>query len=150
MGKRVVGFWNLITRIRRPKCDAGNVLILLPSCLQSSGCIRKLANSVDECERCGKCSVAGILELAERYGCRTAMATGGRLAMKLARKPEIKAVVAVACEKELQQGLRGVFPKPALGIINIRPNGPCRDTDVELDQVEGAIRYLTSGNRTRH
>ncbi len=87
--------------------------------------------------------MADILDLAEKHGCRAAVATGGRLAMHLAKQDHIEAVIAVACEKELQEGLKGVFPKPALGVINIRPNGPCKDTDVEVEEVEKTIIYLT-------
>ncbi len=84
--------------------------------------------------------MADVLRTADRYGCRAAVAAGGRLAMQLAKQEDIKAIIAIACEKELQEGLKGVFPKPALGIINIRPNGPCRDTDVSVEEVEKAIR----------
>jgi hypothetical protein len=70
------------------------------------------------------------------------VATGGRLALELAKAEGVKAIVAVACEKELQAGLTGVFPKPSLGIINLRPHGPCRDTDVDLGEVEEAIAWL--------
>jgi hypothetical protein len=55
---------------------------------------------------------------------------------------DIHAVVAIACEKELQEGMGGVFPKPGLGIINIRPHGPCTDTDVDLEEVEEAIKWF--------
>jgi hypothetical protein len=54
----------------------------------------------------------------------------------------VDAVVAVACEKELQEGLKGVFPKPALGVINLRPNGPCVDTKVDLEELEETIRWF--------
>jgi hypothetical protein len=54
----------------------------------------------------------------------------------------VDAVVAVACEKELREGMRATFPKPVLGIINLRPNGPCRDTDVDVAQVEDAMRWF--------
>ena len=119
--------------------------MLLPSCIQNSRCKKKVANSIGECERCGGCRIAELLDLADQYGCRTAVATGGRLAMKLAGEEHIEAVVAIACEKELREGLKGVFPKPALGIINSRPNGPCKDTEVKVEEVEKAIKYLTRG-----
>ncbi len=142
MGKRIVGFWNLLTRLRPTGCRGESILILLPSCLQNSECRQKITNSVEECTGCGRCKTSAIIELARRYGCHVAVATGGRLAMELAKQDQIRAIVAVACEKELQQGLKGVFPKPALGIINIRPNGPCKDTDVNLEEIEKAINYF--------
>jgi hypothetical protein len=62
--------------------------------------------------------------------------------MKLAKDDQIDAVVAVACEKELQEGLKGVFPKPALGVINLRPHGPCTDTQVDLEELEETLRWF--------
>jgi hypothetical protein len=116
--------------------------VLLPSCLQRSGCTQKITNDIGECLRCGRCKVNDVLAVCERYGVRCASATGGRLALKLAKQDDVKAVVAVACEKELQEGMRAVFPKPGLGIINIRPHGPCKDTDVVVEDVEKAIAWL--------
>lgn len=138
----MVKLWNALTRVRRSSCDPERLLILLPNCLQCSECERRVTNDLDNCLRCGRCPVKDVLELAEKYGCQVAMATGGRLAMKLAKGDEVDAVLAVACEKELQEGLKGVFPKPALGIVNLRPHGPCTDTEVDLEELEETIRWF--------
>ncbi len=116
--------------------------MLLPSCLQNSHCERKITRDVQECRRCGRCKVKDVLDLADRYGVRCAVATGGRLAVELARDRGVKAVLAIACEKELREGMAAIFPKPALGVINARPNGPCTDTDVDVAEVEKTIRRL--------
>ena len=142
VGRRVVQVLNRLTRLRRSRCRPGELLILIPSCLQNSECKQKITNDIAECRRCGRCKVKDIIGLSEKYGARCAVATGGRLALSLAKADAIKAIVAVACEKELQAGLMGVFPKPSLGIINLRPHGPCRDTDVDLAEVEAAITYF--------
>lgn len=142
MGRRIVRMLNGLTRLRRCRCRPEELLILVPSCLQNSGCKQKITNDISECRRCGRCKVKDIIELSEKYGARCAVATGGRLALELAKAEGVKAIVAVACEKELQAGLTGVFPKPSLGIINLRPHGPCRDTDVDLGEVEEAIAWL--------
>lgn len=142
MGRRLVKFWNFLTRVRRPTCEPEHLLLLLPSCMQRGGCPQDLIRDIDECRLCGECPVKDMLELSRRYGTRCAMATGGRLALHLASRDQVQAIVAVACEKELQEGLKGVFPKPALGVINIRPHGPCRDTDVDIEEVEACIRKL--------
>ncbi|MFO7958470.1 MAG: DUF116 domain-containing protein [Candidatus Brocadiia bacterium] len=142
MGQRVVKFMNMLTKLRRTRCEPEEILILVPSCLQSSECRQKITNDIQECRRCGRCKVKDVLEMSERYGTRCAVATGGRLALEMAMQDRIKAVVAIACEKELQEGLLGIFPKPGLGIINIRPHGPCTDTDVELSEVQEAIEWL--------
>ena len=51
-------------------------------------------------------------------------------------------IVAVACQKELRDGVLAVFPKAVLTIANTRPHGPCVDTDVDLDKVRDAIEWF--------
>ena len=138
----MVNLMNLVTRVRRTRCRPDELLILLPSCLQNSQCERKVTRDVQECRRCGRCKIKDMLELAEKYGVRCAVATGGRLAVELAGDKGVKAVLAIACEKELQAGLAAIFPKPGLGVLNLRPNGPCTDTDVDLAEVEKALVWL--------
>ena len=142
MGRRFVKLLNSVTRLRRSRCKPEELLLLVPACLQSSQCTQKITNDIGECRRCGRCKVKDMIELSEKYGTRCMVATGGRVALEMAKEGGVKAVVAVACEKELQEGMTAVFPKPSLGIVNIRPHGPCKDTDVELEEVEKAIRWL--------
>jgi len=142
VGQRFVKFMNALTHLRRTRCRPEQLLILLPSCLQYSECKQNVRNDVHECLRCGRCKIKDILELADRYGVRCAVATGGRLALKLARDKGVKVVLAIACEKELQEGMSAIFPKPSLGVINLRPHGPCTDTDVDLSDVEEALGWL--------
>lgn len=142
MGQRVVKFLNFLTRIRRPKCAPERLLILFPACLQRSECEQKITTDLNRCRRCGKCKVKDILELSEKYGTQVAVATGGRFALVRAKDKGVDAVVAVACEKELQQGLVAIFPKPSLGVVNLRPHGPCKDTDVDLEELEETVREV--------
>ncbi|MFW6044979.1 MAG: DUF116 domain-containing protein [Planctomycetota bacterium] len=149
MGKRMVSLLNTITKLRRSRCVPERLLILLPNCLQWSECGQNLGDTVQNCRRCGQCQIVDILEMVEEYGCQVAVATGGRLALKLASDDEVDAIVAVACEKELQEGLKGVFPKPALGVVNLRPNGPCVDTEVDLEELRETIEWFTRGDTCR-
>ena len=43
---------------------------------------------------------------------------------------------------KLLDGIRACFPKPVLAVPNRRPNGPCKDTRVDLDAVRLAIESL--------
>ena len=138
----IVKICNAMTKVRRARCRPDELLVLLPSCLQNSDCTEKVRQDVNECRRCGRCKVKDMVELCEKYGVRCAVATGGRLALQMATDPSVKAVVAIACEKELLEGLRGLFPKPSLGVINMRPNGPCVDTDVNVEDAEKAIAWF--------
>lgn len=97
---------------------------------------------MEECLRCGQCNVEALLTLRDRYGVPCCMARGGREALNYVREKNIEAVVAVACEKELVDGIRACFPKPVLAVTNHRLNGPCRDTCVDIPAVEEALKSI--------
>jgi hypothetical protein len=83
-----------------------------------------------------------FLDLADRYGVKLFVATGGRRAAERASRDDVKAIVAVACEKELRAGLFAALPKPVLATGIDWPCGPCKDTTVDFEQVEEAVRWF--------
>ncbi len=133
---------NAMTRLRRPKVDASRLLLLVPHCLQVQSCERNVRGDLANCVRCGRCPLAELLALAERYGVRVELVSGGRKAVASARDPQVRAVVAVACGKELLAGLKAIFPKPTLAVGNRQPEGPCVNTTVDVAAVEAAIVKL--------
>ena len=145
VNKIIVSLNNSFVRLRGPKCAPGELIILIPSCLQNSQCTRKVRIDPANCRRCGDCRVGDIVGLAEEYGVRAACATGGRLALELVKDKSVRAIVAVACEKELSGGIIGAFPKPVLAVSNARPNGPCKDTTVDIEEVRKAVEYFLIG-----
>ena len=133
---------NLLVRRRKKKVEPENLLLLFSSCLQNSKCKQNLVHEVQNCKRCGACKVSELLALAERCQVRPFLATGGKIALLEARKQEVKAIVAVACEKELREGILATFPKAVLAVVNLRPSGPCRDCSVNIEDVEKAVEQL--------
>jgi hypothetical protein len=142
MGNLLIKMINGLSRLRGTRCEPEELLLLVPSCQQWSECTRKVTYDIQQCVRCGKCKIKGILDMADRYGIHVAVATGGRLAQQLAEDDQIKAVVAIACSKELNEGMKAIFPKATIGVLNMQPNGPCKDTDVDLEKVEAAIEHF--------
>ena len=142
MSKLLLKLSNALTRMRARRVRPENLLLLFPHCLQNSDCDCKIVQDPRNCKHCGKCKVKDLVELADRYGIRIAAASGGRLALEKLKAEDVHAVVAVACELELRQGMFRSFPKTVLGISNLRPHGPCVDTDVELDKVDEAVRFF--------
>jgi hypothetical protein len=116
------------------------VVILLPHCLQRFDCEVRLTATVDACRRCGRCPIAGLLRLRDRYGVRLAIATGGSVARRIVEEGRPRLIVAVACERDLTSGIQDTHPLPVYGILNERPQGPCRNTTVSLLLVENALR----------
>lgn len=136
---RLNNFW-AFPRIKRLPPE--NVLLLAPHCLQRQSCDRKVLADLNSCARCGACDLTGLLALRDRYQLRCLLASGGRQALQAVKAPEVRGVIAVACEPELFAGIRAAFPKPVLGIPNLRPEGPCKNTRVNLPQLEATLKTL--------
>ena len=74
-----------------------------------------------------------LIDMANRMGFHFRVATGGTLARKIAKELRPKMLLAIACERDLTSGIQDVYPLPAAGVLNIRPNGPCYNTTVDLE-----------------
>ncbi len=142
MNRIVVGLSNFATKLRRTRVKPDQLLLLIPHCLKRTACPQDIVAGVWNCARCGKCTIDRLVALSEKYGCRIEIASGGRLAIDKVRDPNVRAVVAVACNTELRQGILAAFPKAVTGVVNRWPKGPCKDTDVDVEQVEEAIRWF--------
>lgn len=138
----ILGLNRLRNRFLHGQVHPDNLLLLVPHCLQRCTCESNIAQDVDRCTRCGQCNVADMLQLRDEFGIRCHLVSGGREAIAVVRDPAVKAVVAVACEKELADGIRAVMPKRIVAIPNERPNGPCKNTRVDVDMVRSAIVEL--------
>ena len=120
------------------------LLILLPQCLQFHECGVRITGNVKNCKACGRCKIKNLVELSEKYGVSIAVATGGTLARKIVVDKKPQMIIGVACERDLTSGIQDTYPIPVFGILNRRPNGPCYDTDVDLELVErGMALFLT-------
>ena len=119
-----------------------DLLLLMPHCLQNSRCNMRLTYSILNCKRCGECPIDELLGLSERYGIHLAIATGGTIARRIVVQRRPKMILAVACERDLASGIQDTYPLPVFGVMNFRPNGPCLDTNVSLEALEGAIRQF--------
>lgn len=118
------------------------ILILTPHCIQKSFCPHKITNDTNNCKRCGLCNVDKLLGLREQYGVEFKIVTGGTLARKLIVELRPKAIIAIACERDLLSGMMDVKKIPVLAIVNKRPEGPCLNTEVDLLEVEKAIIHF--------
>ena len=131
-----------LRKAKKKKVSPDKLIVVFSHCLQNSKCPEKIALDIYNCKKCGKCVVKDILELSEQYKVRCEAASGGRMALAKIKKASPKVVIAIACEKELKEGIKGIFPKTVVAIPNKRPNGPCKDCQVDPQQVKDALRSL--------
>ncbi len=147
--KQLVSFSNMMTKLRKKKCPPEGLLLLFPHCIQNSTCKQNIKHDLNECKSCGKCKVMDLVKLSKEYGIQIAVASGGRIALKRVMSDEVKGVVAIACEKELRTGLMAAMPKAIYAVPNLRPNGYCVDTDVDIDGVIKSIEFFVKNHRKK-
>jgi len=137
-----LAFNNALVRAETNRRARSRVLLLLPHCLQNSACSRMLSGDIRNCAECGSCSVYELKQLLPKYGFETRIVGGGGLALKVVDEFQPDGVVGVACERELVAALREIRKVPVLAVSNWRPEGPCRNTKVIVDQVDAALWIL--------
>lgn len=98
------------------------LLVLLPRCLDKE-------------------SMQGALDVSARYGVPLFVAARGRYAREMIARVRPRAVVAVACERDLVSGVHDVAAKlPVTGTTLGLPEGPCKNTTVDIASLEERIR----------
>ncbi|WP_031516172.1 DUF116 domain-containing protein [Desulfofalx alkaliphila] len=133
---------NQLVRTRELKVKPWQLLVLAPHCLQKSSCPHKITSNISNCKRCGDCPVDQLLAIRDKMGVNVGLATGGTLARKYVKEYRPKAIVAIACERDLASGIQDSTPIPVLGVLNERPFGPCFNTQISVYRLEEAIRYF--------
>ncbi len=123
-------------------------ILLLPHCLrQSSGCKATYDQDGLQCRRCNpECAINQLSQAAIDDGyLGVCIAPGGKLAIKYVKAKKPKAIVAVACDKELAEGVQGVKElkkdaiNPVMVILPLVKDG-CVDTEVDVEKALAAIR----------
>lgn len=98
------------------------LLLLLPRCLDKE-------------------SMQGVMAVSARYGVPLFVAARGRYAREMIARVRPRAVVAIACERDLVSGVHDVATHlPVLGTTLGLPDGPCKNTTVGLAALEDRIR----------
>jgi len=115
------------------------ILVLLPRCMQWADCIHKVTQDVSRCKQCGNCALGDILDAIGERGIHIYVSTGGTQARRFVKEIKPHLIVAVACEREIAEGIRDVRNIPVIGVVNQRPQGPCYNTDVDVDSLKEAI-----------
>ncbi len=133
---------NWLIRRKKYTLASDSILLLCPRCLQNNQCRQRVVVDSDECLRCGRCDVADLVSLKEKYGFRLRFVTGGGEATAAVKSPDVAAVVAVACGKELVLGLIHTGRKPVVALQLKRPEGPCRNTRIDGGEVEESVRFF--------
>lgn len=122
-----VKVYNALALVRARAVEQGKLLLLVPRCLS-------------------KPAIDGVLALSGKYGVPVFVATRGQLARRAIKETRPRAVVAVACERDMVSGLHDVAAKlPVLGLTMTLPAGPCKDAGLDLEQLERWVKVFAVG-----
>ncbi|MCD6418272.1 DUF116 domain-containing protein [bacterium] len=122
--------------------SAKRLLILLPHCIQWHKCPWKITWSIENCRKCNKCPLGKLVDLHGKSGISIYVATGGTVARRVVMEARPTMILAVACPRDLSEGMVDVYPIPVYGILLSRPNGPCFDTYLEIEKVRKFLKIF--------
>lgn len=126
-------------------------VLLLPHCLRpSESCPGKYSKLGLVClEDCSEpCAIRTLRQTALEQGYKgVCTAPGGSMVLRFVEQMSPQGIVAVACPKELELGVRGVedlaqkhkIDMPAIVVIPLSKDG-CVDTEVDVGEVVEVLR----------
>ncbi|MDA8388236.1 MAG: DUF116 domain-containing protein [Nitrospiraceae bacterium] len=124
VGNSFIKTHNRIIRSYAGKFSPERTMILLPRCLKPE--VRK-----------------EIAEVASGDHFKIVTAVGGEEARRAIRDYRPTFILAVACERDLMSGLKDVAERvPVLAIPNQRPDGPCKNTSIPMEEFREAIAFI--------
>ncbi len=122
MGNSFVKVSNTLIRTKAKKVKPDKLLILLPRCLKKS--------IIDK-----------ITTFSRELHIPVYVVPGGEKARKAVSEVKPMAIIGVACERDLLSGIQDVITKiPVIGIPNMRPEDPCKNTIIDIDEFERAVQ----------
>ncbi len=123
-GNSFIKMHNFITKAFIDKLSRLRLLILLPRCLKKEARTRLLTRlSGDDV--------------------KVYTAAGGEEAREAIKQYRPTIILAIACERDLISGIKDVAERiPVFAVPNKRPDGPCKNTDFSLTEMEEAFRVL--------
>ena len=113
---------NVLLRSKSRRTTPDRLLLLLPRCLTKE-------NNVD------------FRRLRDKYNFHMFTVGGGSQARQKIKLIRPRIIIAIACERDLLSGFRDINTHiPVIGFPNQRPEGPCKNTCVDMNQIEDAVK----------
>ena len=125
VGNSFIKVHNFTTKNFVNNLDTDRLLVLLPRCLKRE-------------------TRTQIMTKIEGDGFKVVTAGGGEQAREAISQYRPTVILALACERDLMSGIKDVAESiPVLAIPNKRPEGPCKNTDVYIDELDDTLRFIT-------
>lgn len=140
---------NRLVKVKHLRVEAARILVLIPHCIQKATCCHKVTIDLANCRKCGLCAIGDLRSMEETYGVCLSIATGGTQARRTVERVRPRAIIAVACERELAAGIQDVGTLPVLAIPLEKPEGPCYNTRIDPIKVVGTIEHFLKGEESQ-
>jgi hypothetical protein len=125
VGNSFIKVHNSITKSHADTLNPDRLLILLPRCLKKEAKER-------------------IIDKTQGNALKVLTVAGGEQARAAITQYRPTLILALACERDLMSGIKDVAEKiPVLAIPNKRPEGPCKNTDFSIDELEETLIFIT-------
>ncbi len=126
IGNSFIKMHNAVTMSFVGTLKAGRILILLPRCLKRE-------------------AREQLMNRLKGRDYKVFTAAGGEEAREAIRQYRPTTILAIACERDLMGGIKDVADKiPVIAVPNKRPEGPCKNTDFALNELDEALETLAA------
>jgi hypothetical protein len=143
ISEKIIRLNNQMILKKKFNIDYKDILVLLPHCVQNAECRIRITFNPKNCVDCGRCRIGTLLKFTDSKNIKLAIATGGMLARKIIKENRPRAIIAVACHRDLIEGIIEIRKIPVLGVLNIiGKSGPCVSTDFDLDKVMEYVEFF--------
>ena len=85
-----------------------------------------------------------VIERTNGRSVQVVTAGGGEEARRAIGEYKPSLILAIACERDLVSGIKDVVAEkiPVLAIPNKRPEGPCKNTCLQLEDLDEALQFI--------
>ncbi len=123
---------NDIHRNNFRKISPKDKIVFLPQCLRNPKCRARIKDFGYNCVDCCNCKASQIKKLAEKLGYSVFIVPGDSMVFRAIKELKPKAVVGIACLKELVAALEEI--KLPLQTVELSKTG-CINTDVNISDI---------------
>jgi len=120
------------------------VLLIMPRCVQKTGCRSQVQESLDECLACRRCPLGDVAAVCDQHGLPALVAFRSQIAFDMARRQKPDLIVATACHDRLIKALRNVPEVPSLLAPLAGMDRMCINASVDLEWLDAQLAAVTS------
>ncbi len=122
---------NVVLKAYANRLSVERLLILVPRCLE-------------------RAARSQVVDRIDRLAAKMVTASGGEEARKAIQENRPSLILAIACERDLISGLKDIADRiPVLAIPNKRPQGPCKNTQLPIEELDAALTFLAKRKEAR-